>query len=274
MKKNKQPLKNLTPISKTKYPIILVHGIAIKDFGLFKSFGKIDRYLIKEGFKVYKSKADGFGTIENNALFLKKEILKILEENNVEKINIIAHSKGGLDAKYMIEYLDMSKNVASLTTLCTPHKGSPIATHILNKPRWLLKFLAFWINLWYRILGDKKPDAYRVCKQLATIDSVEDETMKITSEIYCQSYSTTLKRSRDDFIMGIPLKFYHRYEKGTASDGLVGRESTQFGEYKGEAFEESMSHSEIIDFMASKKKKEKIYAFYTMICEDLKERGF
>ena len=51
----------------TRYPIILVHGIAIKDFLFIKSFGKIDKVLSKQGYKVYKSKIDGFGTIENNA---------------------------------------------------------------------------------------------------------------------------------------------------------------------------------------------------------------
>ena len=47
----------------TKYPILLVHGIAIKDFWFIKSFGEIDRILRIEGFKVYKSKVDSFGTI-------------------------------------------------------------------------------------------------------------------------------------------------------------------------------------------------------------------
>ena len=48
----------------TKYPILLVHGIAIKDIWFIKSFGEIDRILRIEGFKVYKSKVDSFGTIE------------------------------------------------------------------------------------------------------------------------------------------------------------------------------------------------------------------
>ena len=89
----------------TRYPIILVHGIAIKDFLFIKSFGKIDKVLSKQGYKVYKSKIDGFGTIENNAAILKEEILKILEDEDVSKVNIIAHSKGGLDSKYMINHL-------------------------------------------------------------------------------------------------------------------------------------------------------------------------
>ena len=259
---------------KTKYPIILVHGIAIKDIFFIKSFGRIDSILQNEGFTVYKSKVDSFGTIENNADFLKKEIMEILEKEKVTKVNVIAHSKGGLDTKYMIEKLDMAKYIASFTTLCTPHNGSPIATNILRLPKWILKFIAFWINFWYRLFGDKNPESLKVCEQLSEINSIVEETFFIEWGLYCQSYSTTLKRSRDDFIMGIPLMFSHYFDKKNESDGLVSPSSTRFGEYKGNAISESISHSEIIDFMVRKKKKEKIYAFYSSICNDLKNRGF
>ena len=108
----------------TKYPIILVHGIVIKNFKHFRAFGKIEKELRQKGFIVYSSNIDGFGTIETNAQMLKEEILDILKKENVDKVNIIAHSKGGLDSKYMIENLEMEENVATLTTLCTPHRGT------------------------------------------------------------------------------------------------------------------------------------------------------
>ena len=79
----------------TKYPILLVHGIAIKDIWFIKSFGEIDRILRIEDFKVYKSKVDSFGTIENNAHILQEEIKKIIEECKCEKVNIIAHPDAG-----------------------------------------------------------------------------------------------------------------------------------------------------------------------------------
>ena len=258
----------------TKYPIILVHGIAIKDFLFIKSFGKIDSILKKEGYKVYKSRIDGFGTIEHNAETLKNEILHILEEEKTDKVNIIAHSKGGLDSKYMILNLGMEDKVASLTTLCTPHKGSPVASSILKLPRWGLRWIAFWLNFWYRIFGDKKPDSLTVCKELAESKDIEDETFEITNKIYCQSYSTHMEHAKDDFVMGIPLIFFHHYLEEENCDGLVKEDSSIFGEYKGRAFDDSVSHSEIIDFLVNKKKKERIYSFYKEICNDLVKRGY
>ena len=259
---------------KTKYPIILVHGIVIKDIFFIKSFGRIDKNLRKNGYTVYKSNVDGFGTIENNAEILKKEIMEVIEKEKCEKVNIIAHSKGGLDSKYMITNLGMEDKVASLTTLCTPHKGSPIASNILRLPNWMLKLIAFWLNFWYRIFGDKHPDSLTVCKQLAKKKDIEIETLNISDKVYCQSYSTKMEKAKDDFIMGIPLIFFHYFEKDVESDGLVSSSSSIFGDYKGQAIDESISHSEITDFFVSKKKKEKIYAFYDELCRDLINRGF
>ena len=44
-----------------------------------------------------------------------------------EPVHILAHSMGGLDARYMISHLGMANRVLSLTTLGTPHRGSPFA---------------------------------------------------------------------------------------------------------------------------------------------------
>lgn len=259
---------------KTKYPIILVHGIALKDFKFLKSFGEIDRILRIQGYSVYKAKIDGFGSILNNAMQLKEEIIKILEAEGVDKVNIIAHSKGGLDSKYMIKNLGMEDSVASLTTLCTPHKGSPIATNILKLPKFLTKFIAFWINFWYKLFGDKNPDSYQACLDLKRINSIEEEIINFSEKVYCQSYSTEMKKSKDDFIMGIPLMFSRYFEKDYISDGIVPIDSTIFGDYKGNAFSESISHTEIVDFMVKKKKRDKIYMFYSVLCEELVNMGF
>lgn len=258
---------------KTKYPIILVHGIVVKDFKKFKAFGKIEKILKDEGFIVYTAPTDGFGTIENNAEQLKKFINEIKEKEHVEKVNLLAHSKGGLDSKYMIKELDMEDSVASLTTLCTPHKGSPIASKLLKLPKWLIKFISFWLNFWYKIFGDVKPDAYEVCKQLQRIETIENECLVFSDKVYCQSYSSKMNKSTDDFLMGIPYAF-SMYFDHVETDGMVPVDSCVFGEYRGYAIDDSISHSEIIDFMVKHKKKEKVYKFYISVCVELIKKGF
>lgn len=260
---------------KTRYPIVLVHGLGMKDTFFMKSWGWIDRILRVQGYTVYKSNVDGFGTVESNAKQLKEEISQILEETGAEKVNIIAHSKGGLDAKYMIQQMDMAKQVASLTTLCTPHKGSPIASFVMRFPRAAVKYAAFWVNLAYKILGDKTPDSFTACEELKRTESLEEETVNVADGVLCQSFSAAIRPGEDaaDFVMTIPMMFSRFIEKGRITDGLVPRDSAIFGKYRGDCVDGSISHTEIVDFMVRDKKRDKIFAFYSALCEELANAG-
>ena len=257
----------------TKHPIILVHGVALKDFKTFKAFGKIESVLKEAGYDAYTARTDGFGKIETNAVQLKTYIEEILKESNAEKVNIVAHSKGGLDTRYMIDTLGLREKVASVTFLCTPHKGSQIATKLYALPSPIKHGIALPLNFWYKIFGDEKPDVLEVCRHLTHSPDGVLNDFGDHDGIFMQSYSTTLKRSRDDFIMGIPLIFSRKFE-ADSSDGMVSVESSKFREYRGDCTDESVSHSEIVDFMANKKKKEKIYAFYLSLAEELEARGY
>ena len=260
---------------KTRYPIVLVHGLAMRDTFFMKSWGSIDRILRIQGYEVYKSRVDAFGTVKTNAEQLKEEIVTILRETGAEKVNIIAHSKGGLDAKYMIRYLDMAPHVSSLTTLCTPHSGSPIASFILRFPKPAVKYAAFWVNTVYRILGDRHPDSFAACEELKRTRHLETETMNLGDGILCQSFSSTIRtgKGKRDFVMTIPHMFSRFIEKDRLTDGLVPRDSAIFGRYRGDCLDESVSHTEIVDFMVRSKKRDKILSFYSALCEELVREG-
>jgi len=257
----------------TKYPIILAHGIAAKELKIIKAFGRIGDKLKEAGYDVYIADTDGFGTVKGNAEQLRSFCLGVMEATGAEKVNIIAHSKGGLDSKRMITELGMEECVASLTTLCTPHKGSIIASWIWKLPMWMKKTAAFFIDSFYRIvMKDKAPDSLRACEELRSVDESE-ETLCFSHKVYCQSYSTSLKRGRDCFIMALPMKFYKHFEK-VENDGLVSQESSKFGNYRGECLDISVSHVQIIDLFSKKSQKEKIYSFYISLCKELSEMGF
>ena len=258
---------------KTKYPIILAHGIAAKQARIINAFGKIGDELTRAGYSVHIADTDGFGTIEGNAAQLKEFIERTLAQTGAEKVNIIAHSKGGLDAKHMITKLGMEDKVASLTTLCTPHKGSIIASWIWKLPMFLKRFYAFWINSFYKIVfRDKNPDALTACDQLRAHDTSE-ETLKFSYKVYCQSYSTTIDSVKDCFIMALPMKIQKHFEL-PANDGLVSEDSTKFGNYRGKCLDIPVSHVQIIDLFSKKSQKEKIYRFYESVCEELSKMGF
>jgi len=264
----------------TKYPIILAHGIVLKDVKFFKAFGNIEKLLRDNDYATYTAPTDGFGSIENNAAQLADFTREIMAAEGTDKINIIAHSKGGLDSRYMIDRLGMAKHVASLTFLSTPHKGSRLATNLYRLPRIIKYPIACYLHTAYRVFGDKNPEVLKVCEQLRYAPDGALETLHLTlpdttyEDIFMQSYSSTMARSRDDFVMGIPLAFSRYFEKGAPTDGMVSAESSQYATYRGDCLDGSVSHSEIVDFMVKKSKKEKIYAFYLELCADLAQRGY
>lgn len=257
----------------SKYPIILVHGIAAKQLRILNAFGKIGLELEKEGYKVYVADTDGFGSIETNAAQLKRYIERVMTECGTEKVNIIAHSKGGLDSKYMITEFGMDDSVASLTTLCTPHKGSIIASKIWELPSPIKKLCAFSIDTFYRLVcHDEHPNSMRACDQLRAVDESE-ETLQFSYKVYCQSYSTNISKVKDCFIMGLPMKLQHHFEV-LDNDGMVSEESAQFGRYRGKCLDIPVSHVQIIDLFSKKSQREQIYSFYKQVCLELSEMGY
>jgi triacylglycerol lipase len=120
-------------------PIVLHHGLL--GFGDVKVgpiklsyFAGIDRAITERGHPLIVSRVHPTGSIERRARELKEIILrqlKVLDRDN-GKVVIIAHSMGGLDARYMISKLGMDDRVAALVTITTPHRGSPYADWCLR----------------------------------------------------------------------------------------------------------------------------------------------
>ena len=256
----------------TKYPVVLVHGMMVKDFPFWPAFRGITDFLQKQNVTVYVSNQDGLGAIATNAAQLKDEILEILQKENCEKVNIIAHSKGGVDARYMISRLDMAEHVASLTTLSTPHHGSGLSAKLLQMPTFLAQTIAFFSNLFYRILGDRQPDILQLGKEL-TADAMENfnEAVSNAPSVYYQSFSSTAPHKKA-FLRFIPYQI-SRYCEQDDTDGMVAVKSSQWGNYRGSMSAE-LDHFKMVGVYGSKKKLTGVGLFYLHIIQELSHMEF
>jgi triacylglycerol lipase len=254
------------------YPVILVHGMMVKDLSVWPAFRGIVDILRQQGISVYVTNQDGLGTVENNARQLKEEIMGILQKENCQKVNIIAHSKGGLDARYMISKLDMGTRTASLTTLSTPHRGSGLSGRLLKMPGFLAKGIAFFSNAGFRFLGDKQPDIYRLGQEL-TPQAMEafNKTVMNAPEVYYQSFSSDVQHKKA-FLKFIPYRI-SRYCEQDATDGLVSVTSSQWGEYQG-SVEPNVDHLQMVGVYGSQKKLQPVGQFYLHVIEKLADMGF
>jgi len=148
------------------FPIVLAHGIARFDaltekienkFDLpetvlsdqLEYFKGIKSHLEAKGFSV-SHPGQGFAdSADERAQQLRDRVNAIISTTGSPKVHIIGHSMGGLDARHMIVDHGMADKVATLTTIGTPHHGSPAADHIKKNfgGKLLLKALSEVINV-------------------------------------------------------------------------------------------------------------------------------
>jgi triacylglycerol lipase len=111
-------------------PIVLVPGLCgfdrlyalgwlVKDY-----FPGIREQLAAAGNRVLVARLSMTRGVVQRAAELKRFIERKVSGGSV---HVIGHSMGGLDARYMISRLGMAGRVRSLTTVGTPHRGSPFA---------------------------------------------------------------------------------------------------------------------------------------------------
>jgi triacylglycerol lipase len=260
-----------------KYPVLLVHGSGFRDKILgINYWGRIPKEMEKNGVKVYYGGTDGWGSIEKNAGLLKAAMEKIIREDGVEKFNIIAHSRGGLEARYLISSLKFHGPAASLTTISTPHRGVRAMNIALRIPGFLYRIAAFFVNTWYKILGDKFPDFYRSSRQLSEKECSEfNRANGDEDSVYYQSYAAKMKHFFSDIIY-IILHPFLMITDGE-NDGLCPVYSAKWGSFRGVITTRGnfgISHSGIIDAYRITYKGVDIPRFYLSILEDLAERGY
>jgi triacylglycerol lipase len=126
------------------HPIVLAHGIArfdalrreLEQLGFLTGitagdglhyFRNIKTCLESQGFAVYHSNVSFAAGVEQRARELAGQVEAICAQGH-EKVHIIGHSMGGLDARHVIVDLPgMASKIASLTTIGTPHRGTSFA---------------------------------------------------------------------------------------------------------------------------------------------------
>lgn len=264
-------------ICAAKYPLIMLHGIGFRDLKYFNYWGRIPKELERNGARVYYGHQKAWGTIEENAADIKATVERALEETGAEKVNIIAHSKGGLDARYLISGLHMEDKVASLTTVSTPHRGSCLID-VLNKlPDSVYHFVSGLLDKSAATLGDEHPDCYHSSKQLAPAFCEEfNKLYPDAPGIYYQSYASVMKNMFSDSILSIP-HFVMCLCGCKDNDGLVTIESAKWGEFKGtfrSKKNRGISHGDMIDLKREDYKGFDVIEEYIQIVKELKEKGF
>lgn len=268
-----------------RFPILLVHGMGFRDTRLINYWGRIPKALEKWGAEVYYGRQDSNGSIESNALQLAVSLDEALAASGAQKVNIIAHSKGGLEARYLISSLGYEDKVASLTTISTPHNGSVTVDRLISFTRPVVRLGCKAVDLWYGITGDRFPDTYSAVCSFETKNAEEFNRKNPDShKVYYQSYAFAMKKPVSDIFLGWTWLVVNHFEG--ENDGLLAPRASKWTNFKGVYYGSSgrgISHCDEVDMRRlplSRRSAEgegqlsDITELYIDIAEGLKDLGF
>ncbi len=115
-----------------RYPIVLVHGFMGWDQRWWLDyFFDIPATLHQAGYSVFTAALDPVASSTIRSEQLLDFVNSVRRCSCAQKVNLIGHSQGGLDARMLVGPLNQAAHVASITTISSPHKGFSLADDVI-----------------------------------------------------------------------------------------------------------------------------------------------
>ncbi|ORY78899.1 Alpha/Beta hydrolase protein [Leucosporidium creatinivorum] len=215
-----------------KHPIVFCHGLfgfdVIGPAGIkplqFAYWIGIREALEAMGVEVLIGRVPASASIEERA----KVLCELIEQNfSGREVNLIGHSMGGLDGRFLISRLQPTTfKVRSLTTISTPHRGSSFADYLLEDLLGSQRVPAL-VNLLSTVGvpgGGKAFDDLTTTKMARFNDETPDDP-----KVKYFSYGAEFEPGWSN-VFRVPWGIVH--EREGANDGLVSIESAKWGQYQ------------------------------------------
>lgn len=259
-----------------KYPIFLCHG-----FGAIGSLVKPSPLhdpcmLFREhGIPAFAPNVVPYASIETRAKNWVRLINQVCDEHGYEKVNIIAHSMGGLDMRHALAHLEIDHKIASLTTVATPHHGTFLADLILKTPEIITEKLSDVVD-WFgnTVYPREKSEVLSSVEQLCT-GFVQNEFNPKNPDIEgfpYFSYSAAVGKETNYslnpvFLFQNTQIFAHQ----GVNDSFVSVDSATWGTHLGTV---ALSHMNQINVQLSKEAKIRYHDFWIGCIKKLSEMGY
>lgn len=224
----------------SRFPIVLVHGwTGFDQIGPIEYFYNVPDTLRQHGYAVLVAVLDPYNSVEVRSAQLAEQLDGFLKKSRSRKLNIIAHSQGGLDSRRAISTLGYGDRVEALVTIATPHRGTPIADIALGLgPGPGEDALAFLLNL-IGAAGGNESDAVASFESIST-DFVQNEFNPANPDDPRVSYiswtglTCPLGINCQD-ICDVEIRWAYDliYLSAGDNDGMVPVSSAPWGDYRG-----------------------------------------
>jgi triacylglycerol lipase len=208
-------------VPRLRAPIVLVHGLLgfgqlrLCGWTIASYFSGIPEHLATAGNRVLVAHVSPTEGVAERAAQLKTFLD---QESAADPVHILAHSMGGLDSRYLISRLGMGERVLSLTTIGTPHRGSPFADWGIRRIGRVVQPILQWLDIPIRAFHD------------LTIENCRQFNEAVPDDPGVRYFSVAGRHNGDWSRPEWQLPFRIVTEAEGANDGIVSVASAAYGE--------------------------------------------
>jgi triacylglycerol lipase len=257
------------------HPVLLCHG-----YGAIASLVKpaplydVAMLMRSHGVLAFAPNIVPYAKIQTRAARWVRLVHKIKEKTGAEKLNIIAHSMGGLDMRYALSKLDAAPHVASYTSVCSPHRGTSLAELALNTPNTIRDKISGFLDwMGERAYPSEKSDALGSAVQLTRqyiTETFNPDSPDVPGIPY-YSYSSAVGKGTEHAIKVITrYQNNHIFEEEGPNDGMISVESSIWGEHISTTH---LSHMEQTNIGVKTGRKQIFESFWLDVLKMLQEKG-
>lgn len=260
---------------KLKYPVFMCHGYGalgsvINPGPMHEPCMEIRRH----GIAAIAPNIVPYGRVEIRAENWARLIREFCAQHDCEKVNVVAHSMGGLDMRHALSKFDIADKVDSLTTVATPHRGSSLADLVLKAPEVVTEKLGEIVD-WFGdyVYPKTKNDALGAVEQLtsAYVKNVFNPDNPDVETVSYYSYSAAVGKGTKNSINPV-LKFQNNqiYEREGVNDAFVSVDSAKWGNHIKTI---PLSHLSQLYLQMNKESKKTYHEFWLSLLETLSKNG-
>ena len=225
------------PLRPTRHPVVLLHGFGALANAMQGGILHAEAMALRaRGVWAYAPHVNPYDTLDVRASAWAQRFGTVLEETGAEKLNLVAFSSGGLDARVLAAERGWSDRIASLVTISTPHRGTALAPFVLDRPDRLRNAALAIVDVVGRAAyQEEPPHAAEAIGELAPAAVASRFDAEATIDgAWCASFASRAGKGTD-VPMYPPLVVPNRILYGLAgvNDGIVPTASMAWGECLG-----------------------------------------
>lgn len=259
-----------------RHPVVLMHGFGVG--ASIRRGGHLHEecmHLRSQGVRAVAPNVSPYNTVRARTATWNNRLTRVLDETESDRLLVIAHSMGGLDARYLISEMGWHEVIDVLVTVSTPHRGSSVAQLILDQPESVREWLtnvADWVGT--HILEDGSANIRRALRELTPEYIEETFNPEVPNHPDVEYWSYGFQAGKGTSVPIDPIfRYLNRYlfDREGVNDGMVSVRSAKWGTYQGTL---DADHARQVGLSSRLAAEFDSNAFYTSVVKKLADEGY